>query len=348
MPVERILEIPPAVEAAVVAAVNAGQSVRGTTSPNPPVGCALFDAAGIIATGATEPAGGRHAERVALDAAKAADADADRIRGASLAVTLEPCNHTGRTGPCTEAIVNAGVEHVYYVHQDPNPEARGGAGYLRAHGVRVTQVSYPVDGLLPWLDSVVHGRVSVTAKFAGTLDGFTAAPDGTSQWITGPETRQYAHYDRAMRDAIVIGTGTAIADNPSLTARDRDGTLLGNQPRRVVVGKRKVPEGNLTRLGFEQYGTPQEAFDALYATGARDVLVEGGPTLMRSVFELDIVDRITAYVAPVLLGGGRGLLDGPVAETLEAALRFDMHDAFTLGGDAVIELRRPHTQRKDN
>ena len=144
--------------------------------------------------------------------------------------------------------MDAGVEHVYYVHQDPNPEARGGAGYLRAHGVRVTQVSYPVDGLLPWLDSVVHGRVSVTAKFAGTLDGFTAAPDGTSQWITGPETRQYAHYDRAMRDAIVIGTGTAIADNPSLTARDRDGTLLGNQPRRVVVGKRKVPELSLIHI----------------------------------------------------------------------------------------------------
>lgn len=345
MPAEFSHEIPPAIQAAVIAAANAGQSVRGTTSPNPPVGCALFDATGIISTGATEPAGGRHAERVALDAARSTAPD--RIRGAMLAVTLEPCNHTGRTGPCTQAIVEAGVGHVYYVHSDPNPIASGGADYLRAHGVEVTHVDFPVDGLLPWLDSVAHGRVSVTAKFAATLDGFTAAPDGTSQWITGPEARQYAHFDRAMRDAIVIGTGTAIADNPSLTARDRDGSLLGNQPRRVVVGKRKVPEGNLTRLGFEQYATPQEAFDALYETGARDVLVEGGPTLMRSVFGLDVVDRITAYVAPMLLGGGRGLIDGPLAETLAAAPRYDMYDAFTLGDDAVIELRRPQTQRRE-
>lgn len=339
-------DMPAGVDSALVEAVNAGQRVRGTTSPNPPVGCALFDAAGIISTGGTEPPGGRHAERVALDAA--ALTAPERVRGASLAVTLEPCNHTGRTGPCTQAIVEAGISHVYYVHSDPNPAASGGAAYLRSHGVEVTQVEYPVDGLLPWLDSVAHGRVSVTAKFAASLDGFTSAPDGTSQWITGPEARQYTHFDRAMRDAIVIGTGTAIADNPSLTARDRDGSLLGNQPRRVVVGKRKVPEGNLTRLGFEQYATPQEAFTALYDSGARDVLVEGGPTLMRSVLELDVVDQITAYVAPLLLGGGRGLVDGPLANTLAGAPRYDMYDAFTLGGDAIIELRRLGAHGKEN
>lgn len=338
-------EMPAAVEHAIVTARNAGQKVRGTTSPNPPVGCALFDAAGIIAVGATEPAGGRHAERVALDTA--ADIAPERVRGASLALTLEPCNHTGRTGPCTEAIIAAGIQHVYFVHADPNLLASGGADYLRSHGIDVTQVTYPIEGLEPWLDSVRYGRVSVTAKFAGTLDGFTAALDGTSQWITSAETRQYVHYDRAMRDAIIIGTGTAIADNPSLTAREPDGSLLEHQPRRVVVGKRKVPEGNLTRLGFEQYATPEEAFEALYETGARDVLVEGGPTLMRSVFELDVVDRITAYVAPMLLGGGRGLLDGPLAETLADAPRFEMSDAFTLGEDAIIELRRARTNGKD-
>lgn len=339
-------EMPPGVQAAVAAATNAGQTVRGTTSPNPPVGCALFDGTGIFSTGATEPVGGRHAERVALDAAAATAPE--RIRGAALAVTLEPCNHTGRTGPCAQAIAEAGIAHVYYVHADPTAIASGGADYLRAHGVEVTHVDYPVDGLEPWLDSVRRGRVSVTAKFAATLDGFTAAPDGTSQWITSRETRQYAHFDRSMRDAILIGTGTAIADNPSLTARHRDGSLLGNQPRRVVVGKRKVPEGNLTRLGFEQYDTPQEAFEALYESGARDVLVEGGPTLMRSVFELDLVDRIQAYFAPMLLGGGRGMLEGALAGTLADARRFELHDVFSLGEDAVIELRRPRTNDKED
>lgn len=328
-----------ALQSALVAAVNAGHSARGITSPNPPVGCALFDDTGIIATGATERAGGRHAERVALDAAAATAPD--RVRGASLAVTLEPCNHTGRTGPCSEAIVEAGIAHVYYIRHDPNPIADGGAAYLRGHDVAVTQVDYPVDGLDPWLNSIRYGRVSVTAKFAGTLDGFSAAVDGTSQWITSAETLQYTHFDRATRDAIVIGTGTAIADNPSLTARDRDGSLLARQPRRVVVGTRDVPEGNLTRLGFEQYATPQEAFDALYDTGARDVLVEGGPTLMRSVFALDVVDRVHAYVAPMLLGGGHSLLDGPLADTLADAPRYELNDAFSLGEDAVIELRRP-------
>lgn len=302
------------------------------------MGCAVFDAHGVIATGGTEPPGGRHAERVALDLAYLSSPE--RVQGASLAVTLEPCNHTGRTGPCAEAIVAAGIAHVYYVNEDPNPQAAGGADYLRAHGVEVTQVDFPVDGLEPWLDSVRYGRVSVTAKFAATLDGFTAAPDGTSQWITGPETRQYVHFDRAMRDAIVIGTGTALADNPSLTARDRDGSLLPNQPRRIVVGTREVPEGNLTRLGFEQYATPEEAFAALYESGARDVLVEGGPTLMRSVFELDVVDRITAYVAPMLFGGGRGLLGGPLVKTIGDAKRYELYDAFSLGEDAVIELCR--------
>lgn len=339
-------DMSPAVQAAMIAATNAGQSVRGTTSPNPPVGCALFDDAGIITTGATEPVGGRHAERVALDAAAATAPE--RVRGASLAVTLEPCNHTGRTGPCAEAIVDAGIAHVYFVHRDPHPLAGGGAEHLRASGVQVTEVSYPVDGLEPWLDATVYDRVSVTAKFAATLDGFTAASDGTSQWITSDNTRQYTHFDRAMRDAIVIGTGTAIADDPSLTARDRDGSLLEHQPRRIVVGTRPVPDGNLTRLGFEQYATPQEAFDVLYESGARDVLIEGGPTLMRSVFELDVVDRVHAYLAPMLLGSGRGLLDGPLAGTLADAHRFELYDAFSLGDDAVVELRRPRPHDKES
>lgn len=335
-------DVPPEVNTAMMHARNAGEDVRGTTSPNPPVGCAVFDESGVIAVGGTEPPGGRHAERVALVEA-VRRVGAERVRGASLAVTLEPCNHTGRTGPCSEAIAAAGIRRVYYAHPDPTPLAAGGADYLNEHGVTATRMSYPVEGLEPWLDSVRYGRVSVTAKFAATLDGFTAAADGTSQWITGDLARQIAHDDRQKRDAIVVGTGTVLADDPSLTARDPDGSLLPRQPRRVVVGTREVPEGNLTRLGFEQYATPSEALAALYDTGARDVLVEGGPTLMRSFFDLDVVDRITAYVAPMLLGAGRGLLGPPAADTLADAWRFETTDAFVIGNDAVIEMRR----RKD-
>lgn len=315
-------------------AAQAGDAVWGSTSPNPPVGCVIYRGDDIIAAGGTEPAGGRHAERVALDAA------GERARGAHMAVTLEPCNHTGRTGPCAEAIVQAGVAKVVYANADPNPEAAGGAEYLRNHGVEVRHVPYPVPALEPWLAAIRNRRVSVTAKFAATLDGFTAAPDGTSQWITGEMARSWVHADRSRCDAIIVGTGTALADNPSLTARREDGSLYENQPRRVVVGKRKVPEGNLKRLGFEQYATPQEALDELWATGARHVIVEGGATLMRSVFELGVVDAVQAYVAPMLLGAGRGIVDGPLAGTLADAERYELDNIVAAGDDVLIQLRR--------
>ncbi|WJY68127.1 bifunctional diaminohydroxyphosphoribosylaminopyrimidine deaminase/5-amino-6-(5-phosphoribosylamino)uracil reductase RibD [Corynebacterium auris] len=316
-------------------ALRAGDSVRGTTSPNPPVGCALFGPGGeLISTGATSPAGGPHAEIHALRRA------GDKARGATLVVTLEPCNHTGRTGPCSEALVAAGVSRVIYLTADPNPQAAGGAEYLREHGIAAEYVPTRVEALQPWLASVRHGRVSVTAKFAATADGFTAAPDGSSQWITGDEARQHVHADRAGRDAILIGTGTALADNPSLTARHPDGTLMPRQPRRVVVGAREVPEGNLTRLGFEQYATPEEALDTLWATGARDVLVEGGAGLLTSVFALGVVDRVQAYLAPMVLGGGRGVVTRALAPTLAAAPRFQLSGLHRLGQDVLMEMER--------
>lgn len=317
------------------AAFEAGESVRGTTSPNPPVGCALFDAAGqLIATGATSPAGGPHAEVNALRAA------GEQARGATAVVTLEPCNHTGRTGPCSHALVDAGIRRLLYFTADPYQPAAGGAEYLRAHGVEVDFHPVRVAALQPWLRSVRHGRPSVTLKFASTLDGFTAAVDGTSKWITGEQARELVHEDRAKLDAIVVGTGTAIADNPSLTARHPDGTLREHQPRRVVVGKRSVPEGNLTRIGFEQYATPQEALDALWQTGARDVLVEGGATLAASFLELDLVDAVQAYIAPALLGAGRGVLDRAIAETIADARRFRTTFVRRVGEDVFMEMER--------
>lgn len=318
---------------AVVAAIRAGESVRATTSPNPPVGCVLIDATGTpIASGATSPAGGPHAEVGALARA------GERARGATAVVTLEPCNHTGRTGPCTKALLRAGVARVVYLTEDPSPAAGGGAAFLRSRGVEVEYQPVRVGALQPWLRSVARGRPSVTLKFAATLDGFTAAADGTSQWITGAQARERVHEDRATRDAIIVGAGTAIADNPSLTARYPDGSLYPTQPRRVVIGTRAVPEGNLTRLGFEQYTGPREALDALWASGARDVLVEGGATLAASFLEEGLVDAIHAYIAPTLLGAGRGVLDRAIAPTLADATRFTTTLVQRLGDDVLIEM----------
>lgn len=317
------------------AAIQAGESVRGTTSPNPPVGCALVDASGaLIATGATSPAGGPHAEINALHEA------GERARGATAVVTLEPCNHTGRTGPCSHALVDAGIRRVVYFTADPDEAAAGGADYLRAHGVEVDFQPMRVAALQPWLRSVRLGRPSVTLKFASTLDGFTAAADGTSKWITGEDARELVHADRAKLDAIIVGTGTAIADDPSLTARFPDGTLREHQPRRVVIGSREVPEGNLTRLGFEQYATPGAALEALWETGARDVLVEGGAALAASFLKLDLVDTVQAYIAPALLGAGRGVLDRAIAGTIADARRFRTTLVRPVGNDVFIEMER--------
>ena len=316
-------------------ALRAGDAVRGTTSPNPPVGCALFSPDGaLIATGGTSPAGGAHAEINALRAA------GDRARGATAVVTLEPCNHTGRTGPCSQALVDAHITRLVYLTKDPNPQAAGGADYLERHGVEVIYALQRVDALQPWLTSVARGRPSVTLKYAASLDGLTAAPDGTSKWITGEDARRHVHADRAVRDAIVVGTGTAIADNPSLTARRGDGTLMETQPRRVVVGTRAVPEGNLTRLGFEQYATPAAALEALWESGARDVLVEGGAGLAASFLREGLVDRVQAYVAPLLLGAGAGVVDTALAATLADAPRFALSRVTVLGGDVLIEMER--------
>ena len=175
---------PDVLQDALDAAVSAGESARGTTSPNPPVGCALVDDHGtVLAAGATSPAGGPHAEINALQRA------GDRAKGATAVVTLEPCNHTGRTGPCSHALARAGITRVIYLTADPFKPAAGGADYLREHGVDVDYRPTRVAALQPWLRSVVNERPSVTLKFASTLDGFTAAVDGTSQWVTGADAR---------------------------------------------------------------------------------------------------------------------------------------------------------------
>lgn len=332
-----------ALDAGLRAAMRAGLEVKGLTRPNPPVGAVILGEAGdIIATGATRPAGQEHAEVIALRAA------GDNARGATAVVTLEPCNHTGRTGPCTEALLAAGIKRVCYLHADPNPVAAGGAKALAEAGVEVLQLSPPdgeEDALVAWLYAVRNDRPHVTVKFAQTIDGFSAATDGTSQWITGEIARDYVHADRARRDAIIIGTGTALADNPSLTARYRDGSLRGNQPVRVVIGTRDLAAAgpaaaNLLELGFEQFPDIDTALSSLYKDGARDVLVEGGAGLASAFLNLGYVDAIQVYLAPVLLGEGRGVLAHPIAHTLADAPRFHRTSTKVLGEDVLIEYVR--------
>lgn len=324
---------------ALAAALAAGDSARGTTSPNPPVGCAIVDDAGrVVATGGTSPPGGPHAEINALRGA------GDAAAGATAVVTLEPCNHTGRTGPCAQALIDAGIRRVVYLNADPFPAAAGGAATLRAAGVAVEHLPRRVEALEPWLTAVRLQRPHVTVKFAQSLDGFTAAADGTSQWITGPEARRDVHADRLLRDAIIVGTGTVLADNPALTARDVDPAALqaGRQPMRVVVGATDLTgrAPRLESLGYRQYASIDQALRGLFEAGARDVLVEGGARLTHGFFTAGSVDAVRAYIAPMLLGAGTSTLAGAVADTLTDAHVFERVGIHEFGPDVRIDLER--------
>ncbi|ALC06000.1 Riboflavin biosynthesis protein RibD [Corynebacterium deserti GIMN1.010] len=320
---------------ALTVAHEASASVRGTTSPNPPVGAVILDAQGDLAgVGATAPPGGPHAEVAALATA------GTRAIGGTAVVTLEPCNHYGRTGPCSKALVDAGINRVFYANQDPFPQAAGGAEFLKARGVETHFLNTPIRALTPWLAATRLGRPHVTLKFAATVDGFAAASDGSSQWITGEQARSFVHSDRSKRDAIVVGTGTALADNPSLTARTADG-LYAHQPRRVVIGSREIPEtSNLATSGFERYSGISEALKALWDTGCRDILIEGGPTLAASALQLGVVDQIQAYIAPALLGTGKSIITWPQSTTMDDIHRFETTSVVTLGNDVLMELTR--------
>ncbi|MFD4292383.1 bifunctional diaminohydroxyphosphoribosylaminopyrimidine deaminase/5-amino-6-(5-phosphoribosylamino)uracil reductase RibD [Rhodococcus sp. NPDC058505] len=321
-------------------AVDAAEAVRGTTNPNPPVGAVILDAAGHVAgVGATQPVGGPHAEVMALRAAGA------RARGGTAVVTLEPCNHTGRTGPCARALLDAGIARVVYAVGDPNPQASGGAAALRAAGVDVV-AGVGTDlvergPLRAWLHRQRTGRAHVTWKFAATLDGRSAAADGTSQWITGPQARARVHAERARLDAIVVGTGTVLADDPWLTARRPDGSLAARQPLRVVVGEREIPA--TARVLDDAAPTlvlrtrdPNEVLAAL--TDHPDVLLEGGPHLAGAFLAAGLIDRVQAYLSPVLLGAGAAAVENAGVGTIADALRFERESVEALGPDLLLTL----------
>ncbi|GAA1927291.1 bifunctional diaminohydroxyphosphoribosylaminopyrimidine deaminase/5-amino-6-(5-phosphoribosylamino)uracil reductase RibD [Microbacterium aoyamense] len=314
---------------------------RGPRGINPQVGAVLLSPTGdVIAEGWHRGAGTPHAEVDAL-------AKTDAARGATAVVTLEPCNHTGRTGPCSEALIAAGVARVVYAVDDPGEHSSGGAERLRDAGVDVDAgvlAEEAEDLLASWLTLQRLGRPHVTVKWAQSLDGRAAADDGTSQWITGPDARADVHRRRAEADAIVVGTGTLLADDPALTARQADGTLYDNQPIPVVLGARAVPSvAAVTRHPrpyFQRSGDDLAAVLAeLGGLGVQRVFIEGGPTLASAFVRAGLADEILAYVAPVLLGGGRLALGDVGVGTIAQARRLAVASIQTLGDDLLIVAR---------
>ncbi|WP_078863726.1 bifunctional diaminohydroxyphosphoribosylaminopyrimidine deaminase/5-amino-6-(5-phosphoribosylamino)uracil reductase RibD [Streptomyces sp. AcH 505] len=347
--------------AAMHRAVELAARGLGSTSPNPVVGCVILDASGrLVGEGYHQRAGGPHAEIHALRAA------GDRARGGTAYVTLEPCNHTGRTGPCAQALVEAGVARVQHAVADPNPQATGGADTLRAAGVSVGRGLLAEEaeaGNIAWLTSVRRGRPFVRWKYAATLDGRIAAADTTSRWITGPESRADVHRLRAEADAVIVGSGTARTDDPHLAARDIEGAV---QPLRVVVdtGATAVRPGarilddtaatlvavaedadlsaaghlkDVVRLPRAARGLSVPALLAvLHERGVRSVLLEGGPTLAGSFVAAGAVDQVVGYLAPVLLGAGPHALGEAGITTIGDALRLRMTESVRVGADLRI------------
>jgi diaminohydroxyphosphoribosylaminopyrimidine deaminase / 5-amino-6-(5-phosphoribosylamino)uracil reductase len=329
--------------AAMHRALALAETVRGRTSPNPAVGAVILDADGtLVGEGATAPPGGPHAEIAALRAA------GEGARGGTAVVTLEPCAHTGRTGPCAEALAAAGVARVVYAVDDPNPVAAGGAQVLTDAGVEVVvgvESHAAASGALrPWLHAVRTGRPFVTWKFAATLDGRVAAADWTSRWISSPASRADVHALRATVDAIVVGSGTVLADDPHLTVRDGEATAV-TQPLRVVLDRRhRVPaDARVLDAAAETVvldtAVPRFGLKALYDRGVRHVLLEGGPTLAGAFVEAHCVDEVVAYLAPMLLGAGPAALGDAGIGTLAEAALLDVESVSRLGEDVKIVAR---------
>ncbi len=326
---------------AMARAIAESFTAMGKSSPNPPVGAVILGERGeVLARGHTQAPGGAHAEVMALRSAGAT------ARGATAVVTLEPCNHAGRTGPCAQALIDAGVARVVYAVPDPNPTAAGGAGALRAAGVEVVAGIGATDAaagpLRAWLHRWRTGRPLVIAKTAATLDGRIAAPDGSSRWITGAAARADAHAMRAGLDAIVVGTGTVLADDPALTARTADGSLRDHQPTRIVLGRRTIPA---TAQVFDDRAPTRvvashDPADVLAAVpDALTVLVEGGPQVIGAFLAAGLVDEVHAYLAPTLLGAGANAVDDVTVTTLAQAHRFELVDVTRLDDDVRLTLR---------
>lgn len=315
------------------------------TGINPQVGCVLLDATGVtVAEGWHRGAGTSHAEVDALSKLGSAV-------GLTAVITLEPCNHRGRTGPCSEALIAAGIERVVYAASDPGVGSAGGAERLREAGVDVLAgvlAGEATEFQRAWLLSTRLGRPFVTVKWASTLDGRAAAADGSSQWITGTASRQRVHEQRAASDAILVGTGTVFADDPSLTARGDAGELLDGQPLPIVIGERHIP--GQARLWDHPRGVLEtgsrnlgEILAWMFEQGIRRAFVEGGPTLISAFIAAGLVDEYLIYLAPRLLGGDR-LAIGDIGITHIGDARELRITAVEHLGNDILLVARPITE----
>ncbi len=323
-----------ALHQAIALAANSGI----TLGPNPAVGCVLLDSSGrTIASGWHRGPGTAHAEVEALRQAGAAAA------GATAVVSMEPCSHHGRTPPCTAALLAAGVTRVVFGQADPNPQAAGGAEVLRAGGVEVVGPAAAAEAQAvnrDWNVAQQLRRPLVHWKVAASLDGRIAAADGTSKWITSPQSREVVHAMRGAVDAVLTGTGTALADSPLLTARP-GGVAAAQQPQRAVMGMTPLPSGHpLTDAVQLRTHDPAVALAQLWDLDVRRVMLECGPRLAGAFATADLIDRITWFAAPLLLGDdGLAVLDGGPA-TLADAARWHVRDVAASGPDVRVELER--------
>ena len=303
--------------------------------PNPRVGCVLLAPDGTtLAEGFHRGAGTPHAEAAALAEA------GDSAHGATAVVTLEPCNHTGRTGPCSDALITAGVRRVVFAQSDTNPVAAGGAGRLRDAGVEVEGgvLTDEAESLnRAWTFAITRGRPFVTWKFATTLDGRSAAVDGTSRWVSSPAARLDTHRLRGLCDTMLVGTHTVAVDDPELTVRDELDQPVAVQPLRAVMGLRDLPDDR--RIFNDRAETvrlrtrdPEEALGQLQALDRQHVFLEGGPTLARAFLQADLVDEVVAYVAPMLLGAGAAAVADLGITTIADAVHLAVADVTVLQG----------------
>jgi diaminohydroxyphosphoribosylaminopyrimidine deaminase / 5-amino-6-(5-phosphoribosylamino)uracil reductase len=306
-------------------------------TPRAWVGAVLVPTAGPAHDGATQPVPGPHAELAALAAA------GEAARGATVYTTLEPCSHTegrspGFTTTCADALVAAGVARVVAALEDPDPRVSGrGFARLRDAGIDVqvgVGAAEVAADLAPYLKHRRTGRPYVVLKLAASLDGRTAAPDGSSRWITGAEARADAHRLRALSDAVVVGAGTVRADDPELTVRH----VEGRDPLRVVLGR--APEGARVHPALELDDAPGAVLDELGRRGVVQAMVEGGATVAGAFHRAGLVDRYVVYLAPALFGGddARGLFSGAGAATMDDVWRGRITSVERLGDDLRVEL----------
>ena len=313
-------------------AVDTACTARLRSRPNPWVGAVVVAQNGEVFTGATLEPGNAHAEIVALNAA------AHHAQDSTLFSTLEPCNHTGRTGPCTQAIIDAGVSRVVVGTLDPDSKVSGsGVQQLRDAGLTV-DVGVLEQEVKQQLAAYLHhratGRPFVVLKMASTIDGRIAAADGSSKWITGETARKRVHQLRAESDAIVVGAGTVRADDPSLTVRDADGP----SPRRIVLGA--IDASAKVHPCTQWTGSLPDLLDTLGKEGVVQLLVEGGARVAASFHRERLINQYIMHIAPVIAGGDNaaGVFAGPAASTMADMWRGRIVSTTNLDGDIEIIL----------